>query len=98
MPLTLVPPKVGRTPNYHIRGSYLGVAVNRSAKTPVKDIARRLKKRLEEAIEQGIYKPDGIAEDTPITFLAAAVAYMKAGGQRNFLGDHRAYRTVFDPR
>ena len=60
MPLTLVPPKVGRTPNYHIRGSYLGVAVNRSAKTPVKDIAKRLKKRIEEAIEQGIYKPDGM--------------------------------------
>ena len=86
MPLTLVPPKAGRTPNYHIRGTYLGVAVNRSAKTPVKDIARRLKKQLEEAIEQGIYNPDRTGEDEPITFLAAAVAYMKAGGQRDFLG------------
>src|ERR1700733_6824194 len=86
MPLTLVPPKAGRTPNYHIRGSYLGIALNRSAKTPVKDIARRLKKQLEQAIEQGSYQSAGNAEDTSITFLAAAVAYMKAGGQRNFLG------------
>jgi integrase len=86
MPLTLVPPKAGRTPNYHIRGSHLGIAVNRSAKTPVKDIAKRLKKRIEEEIEQGIYKPAGVQEDAPLTFLAAAVAYMKAGGERDFLG------------
>jgi hypothetical protein len=57
MSLTLVPPKAGRTPNYHIRGSYLGIAVNRSAKTPVKDIARRIKKRIEGEIEQGLYSP-----------------------------------------
>ena len=86
MPLTLVPPKAGRTPNYHVRGSYLGISINRSAKTPVKDIAKRIKKRIEEEIEQGIYKPEAATEDVPITFLAAAVAYTKAGGERDFLG------------
>ena len=84
MPLTLVPPKAGRTPNYHIRGSYLGISVNRSAKTPVKDIAKRIKRRIEEEIEQGIYKPQAATEDVPVTFLAAAVACMKAGGERDF--------------
>jgi integrase len=85
MPLTLVPPKAGRTPNYHIRGSYLGIAVNRSAKTAVKDIAKRIKKRIEEEIEQGVYKPSTVETGGPVTFLAAAVAYMKAGGERDFL-------------
>jgi integrase len=86
MPLKLVPPTVGRTPNYHIRGTYLGVAVNRSAKTCIKDIAKRIKKRIEEEIEQGLYKPAAVQEDAPVTFLAASVAYMKAGGERDFLG------------
>lgn len=85
MPLALVPPKAGRTPNYHIRGSYLGIAVNRSAKTADRAIARRLKKRIETEIEQGCYQIDQIGQDAPVTFLAAAVAYMKAGGERDFL-------------
>jgi integrase len=86
MPITLVPPNARRTPNYHIRGNYLGISVNRSAKTPIKDIAKRIKRRIEEEIERGIYKPHAATEDVPLTFLAAAVAYMKAGGERDFLG------------
>jgi integrase len=85
MPLTLVPPKAGRTPNYHIRGSYLGISVNRSAKTPVKDVGKRIKARIEKEIEQGTYKPADVEQDPPVTFLAAAVAYMKAGGERDYL-------------
>ena len=85
MPLTLVTPKAGRTPNYHIRGSYLGISVNRSAKTPVKDVAKRIKARIEKEIEQGTYKSAELEEEAPLTFLAAAVAYMKAGGERDFL-------------
>jgi integrase len=98
MPLTLVPPKAGRTPNYHIRGSHLGIAVNRSAKTPVKDIARRIKKRIEEEIEQGLYKPELAAEAAPVTFIAAAVAYMKAGGERDFLGPIIEHTGLFSIR
>jgi integrase len=81
MPLTLVPPKPGRTPNYHIRGTYLRVAVNRSAGTPDRRLATKIKKRIEQEIESGIHAPSG-----GLTFLAAAVAYMKAGGDRTFLG------------
>jgi integrase len=86
MPLTLVPPKTGRTPNYHIRGSYLGISVNRSAKTPVKEVAKRIKARIEREIELGAYKSAELECDAPLTFLGAAVAYMKAGGERDFLG------------
>lgn len=85
MPLTLVAPKPGRTPNYHIRGTHLGVAVNRSAGTPEKRIAAKIKRRIEDEIERGAYALEQPA-NVPITFLAAAVAYMRAGGERAFLG------------
>ena len=86
MPLALVPPKIGRTPNWHIRGSYLGIAVNRSAGTPDKRLAVKIKRRIEAEIEQGSYLPAAMGSvDAPITFLAAAVAYMKSGGERPFL-------------
>lgn len=88
MPLTIVPPKPGRTPNYHIRGTYLGVPVNRSAGTP--DRRSKLKKRIEQEIESGIRTPS-----CGPTFLAAAVAYMKAGGERTFLGPIIEYDGVY---
>jgi integrase len=86
MPLTLVPPKAGRTPNYHIRGTYLGVAVNRSAGTSEKRLAAKIKRRIEDEIERGAYAPAKHCVDALVTFLSAAVAYMKAGGERAFLG------------
>jgi integrase len=85
MALKLVPPKAGRTPNYHIRGTHLGIAVNRSAKTPDGRIAKKEKKRIEDLIEHGLYEPKPVETDAPATFLAAAVAYMKAGGDAGFL-------------
>lgn len=89
MPLKLVPPKAGRTPFYHIRGSHLGVAVNRSARTSTKSVATRLKKAYETDIERGAYQPLPVAADAPVTlpvtFLAAATAYAKAGGEADFL-------------
>lgn len=59
MPLTLVPPKPGRTPNYHIRGRYLRVSVNRSAGTPDRRLATKIKKRIEQEIEAGSHAPSG---------------------------------------
>ena len=81
MPLTIVPPKPGRTPNYHIRGTYLGIPVNRSAGTPDRRLATQIKKRIEQEIEAGTHAPSGA-----LTFVAVAVAYMKAGGDRTYLG------------
>jgi integrase len=87
MPLSLVPPKAGRTPNWHVRGAYLGVNVNRSAGTPEKRIALKFKRLIQMAIEQGSYKPvePDVAAEAPVTFLAAAIGYMKGGGERSFL-------------
>jgi integrase len=81
MPLTLRAPRPPKSPNYEIRGTYLGVHVERSARTADKKLAVRIKKQIEREIEAGIFTPKG-----GMTFLEAAVAYMKAGGERTFLG------------
>lgn len=88
MPLRLEAPKAGRTPYYRVRGKYLGITVDRSAETPEKRAAETIKRRWEREIERGEYqdpraKPEPVVEKP--TFLAAAVAYMRAGGERTFL-------------
>jgi integrase len=85
MPLKVVPPRAGKTPNYSIRGTYLGVLVDRSAGTPKKAVAERQLKKLEAAIERGEY-PEKPKEPNAPTFLSAAVAYMKAGRPRRYIG------------
>jgi integrase len=85
MPLKIYPPRAGKTPNYSIRGTYLGISVDRSAGTPKKAVAERQLKKLEAAIECGEYPPKPKQPDAP-TFLSAAVAYMKAGRRRRYVG------------
>lgn len=86
MPLKLVPPRTGKSPNWTIRGSYLGVAVDASTGTHRKALARRRLAELAGRIERGEY-PAVAASDKPgeLTFLGAAVAYMKAGRPRRYL-------------
>jgi integrase len=84
MPLKLHPPRAGKTPNFSIRGTYLGVAVDRSAGTPKRHIAQQQLKQLEDQIERGEYPPKP-AVPVGATFLSAAVAYMKTGGDRKGL-------------
>lgn len=80
MPLKLVPPKPGRTPNWRIRGTYLGVGINESARTGREHIARALLRKREREIERG-----AVAGPRAPTFAGAASAYMIAGGERRFL-------------
>lgn len=84
MPLKIVPPRPDKTPNYSIRGTYLGVTVDRSAGTPKKAVAEKQLKKLELAIERGEYPEKPKQPDAP-TFLSAAVAYMKAGRSRRYI-------------
>lgn len=81
MPLTLVAPRPGRTPHWHVRGTYLGVHVERSARSPRRAHAVALKRRLERQIECGELAAPGGG-----TLVAAALAYIKAGGERRYLG------------
>jgi len=84
MPLTLRPPRPGKTPNYEIRGTYLRVFVERSAGTSEKRLAEKKLRELKQAIERGDFRSTDTA--SPRTFLAAAVAYLKAGGEGRFIG------------
>src|SRR4051794_1321418 len=81
MPLKLVPPRKGKSPNFTIRGSYLGRSVDRSSGTSKRAVALQALRQVEQQIERG-----ELSEPGAPTFASAAAAYMKAGGQRNYVG------------
>src|ERR1700688_2261370 len=85
MPIKLYPPRPGRTPNWTIRGTYLGIAVDRSARTSKKAVAEQQRKNLERKIELGEY-PEKPKQSNAATFLSAAVAYMHAGRSSRYVG------------
>jgi integrase len=80
MPLYLRPPRVGKTPHYYIRGTYLGVLVEESTGTSRREIAERLLRKKRDEIERG-----AVARPGEPTFADAALNYMTAGGERRFL-------------
>lgn len=80
MPLKLVAPKAGRTPYYKVRGTYLGVGVDRSTKSRDETFAKKILRKIKDDIESGVLTGSA----TP-GFAAAASAYMKAGGDRSYL-------------
>jgi integrase len=89
MPLKLIEPsEERRTPYFTVRGTHLGIYVNRSTKTSERRQANKILKGWAEQIERGEYgKPATIAEQPKeeMTFAGAAIAYMNAGGERRFL-------------
>ena len=56
MPLKLVPPRKGKTPYYYVRGTYLGICVDRSTQTPEERAAKVIFKRWKSEIERGEYR------------------------------------------
>ena len=80
MPLRIYPPIPGRSPHYRIRGTYLRVRVDRSARTGEKAVARKVLKQIQEEIERGEFTPAGA-----LTFFQAATSYMQAGGESRFM-------------
>lgn len=86
MPIKLVPPKPGKTPNYYIRGTYLGQYVDESTGTPKQEVARQFRRLTIEAIERGEYASRRKVKLEP-TFLEAAIAYIASGGERRFIGE-----------
>jgi integrase len=84
MPLKLIPPR--KSPNWSIRGTYLGIAVDKSCRTHKRSIAATILKELERAIERREYPPrEAPTRDQQPTFLSAAVGYMEAGRSRRHL-------------
>lgn len=89
MPLKLIPPsKDRRTPYFSVRGTFLGVYVNRSTKTGERRLANKALRDWEDQIKRGEYGEPKKVEEAPkgaMTFAGAAIAYMNAGGERRYL-------------
>jgi integrase len=77
MPLKLIPPRNGKSPYWSIRGTYLGQYVDRSTKAVKRATAKLALAKWQREIEEGTFS----VPNEP-TFLSAAVAYMKNGGER----------------
>lgn len=84
MPLKLKPPREGKSPNWTIRGTYLGVRVDRTTGSFRKAAALKALRSIERQIESG-GSPDPIPSRNEPTFLSAAFAYIKAGRRRRYL-------------
>lgn len=80
MPLKLIKPRIGKTPYYAVRGTYLGVYVDRSAKTSERATAAKFLAKCKDEIERGCFAKPGEP-----TFLDAAVRYMAEGRDERFL-------------
>lgn len=80
MPLALKPPREGKTPYYAIRGTHLGVHVDRSTKTASRTQALKVLAAVKDEIERGLFAKPGEP-----TFLSAAVDYMAATGNERFV-------------
>lgn len=86
MPLKLIDPRPGKTPNYAIRGTHYGIYVDRTAGTPDRKKATTYLNKIKTDIERGAYTPKGA-----ITFAKAALSYVRNGGEELFiepLADH----------
>lgn len=80
MPLKLIPPRKGKTPYWSVRGTYLGISVDRSTKAGKRAVAAKVLQRFERDIESGCFAVKG-----EMTFAGAASIYMKSGGERRYL-------------
>ena len=80
MPLKLIGPQPGRTPNYTIRGTYLGISVERSAATSDKRTAQRALAKIKADIENRSF-----AKPNEPGFAAAALNHMQTGGSPRFI-------------
>jgi integrase len=72
MSLRLYPPRE-KHPSWYVRGTYLGIVVERSAKTDKRPLAQKVLKQIEREIESGIF-----SSPREQTFGAAAVAYLES--------------------
>jgi integrase len=87
MPLKLIPPRKGKSPNWTIRGTHLRVYVDESCRTDRKPLARKIRDERERAIESGEWPPkvEPVARADLSTFIGAAVNYMETGHSRRYI-------------
>jgi len=80
VPIRIVPPKPGRTPYFRLRGTYLGVHIDRSTGSPDRRVAAQALARIKGEIERG-----ALSSKTGPGFAEAMTAYLAAGGTPRFL-------------
>jgi integrase len=86
MPLKLLPPRPGKSPNYYIRGTHLGRYVDESTGTALENLARKALVQRKSEIERGRFSDDIDKPKSGPTFLEAAITYIETGGESRFLG------------
>lgn len=85
MPLKLRDPRQGKTPNYEIRGTHLGVRVEQTSGTNRRPLAAKIRAEIERAIERGEYRQPEPAAGHVVTFLSAAQSYLEAGRRPRYV-------------
>jgi integrase len=92
MPLKLIPPRKGKSPNFTMRGTHLRVYVDESCRTPKRSVARKVRDEREAAIERGEWPPrQALPRADLSTFIGAAVNYMETGHSRRYVAPLIAY-------
>lgn len=86
MPIRLIEPRKGKSPNYTMRGTHLRVYVDESCRTNKRSLARKIRDEREAAIERGEWPPrQALARADLDTFIGAAVNYMETGHSRRYV-------------
>lgn len=80
MPLKLIPPREGKSPNWSIRGTHFRVRVDQTAGTPDRKVAAKKLTQIRADIESGEFSRPGAP-----TFASAALDYIEASGERRFM-------------
>jgi integrase len=80
MPLKLIAPRQGKSPNWTIRGTYIGVRVDQTTGTPDERFAKKILAKIRDEIERGAF-----AKPTGPTFVMAAIKYLENGGEKRFV-------------
>ncbi|WP_394689003.1 tyrosine-type recombinase/integrase [Hoeflea sp.] len=80
MPLELKPPRPGKSPYWTVRGTHLGVKLDRSTKATDRVTAAKVRNLWKSEIERGLFAAKG-----EMTFLDAAVTYMAATGNEDHM-------------
>lgn len=86
MPLKLKPPRKGKTPFWSVRGTHLGIYVDRTTGLTERAKAGQILRKWKEEIERGEFARPGEA-----TFLSASIAYVTAGREGRFVDPLSAY-------
>lgn len=82
----LIPPRQGHTPYWSVRGKYCGIQLNQvSTGTGDERAAKRIVATWRKQAELGTFRHGRRSEGNPASFATAAIAYMRAGGQGQFL-------------